>query len=581
MSMNNVNTNVSGVARPSQVSSTQSKPNVSSASSFQPKTEVNIENSVQSTLNVLTKTILDKMDVKQELPPALQKMMNEILQSSFSLESSVSQGLSDTIQSQKVCLEQLTILAKFLEQLGVEFTQSSIEKLPEIFKTLFANLNLNGKENGIEINATNLNKIALQLLEGKEFNQLPQEIQLLLLNNFSLVQAPIQKSPETDILQQLIKFFIPSAKSENSGAEVAEKSIANEQDPTKQGQAQDKDLSKNEVKEKNNSEVLDAKKNANETVTNSSKDTPNVKQENLANSAKGQVLTEKNLGEGLAKGTKNTEQLGKQNINENLEIGQKNSQNANAVNSNLANQINSKDIQALLKNLSMQLLNSNKELSEEDVTLLKNFINDKQSVLSEKDVATLKTLLTMAEENIPFSIRQAAVKENLPGLPKLWAFVQLTNLTKLLDLNQNKLQNAGKNILDFCNGLKKALESEVEVSGNQKSMSFMSPIYLGDNEHQYPAYIHIYHQEAEEKNNKKQEAETWLRICLITENIGAVEVIFRLYEGDKLNLRLAFSNEESVNSFSEFIPELETAFKKLPFTLTDVKVNEIGEKQYG
>ena len=104
----------------------------------------------------------------------------------------------------------------------------------------------------------------------------------------------------------------------------------NEQDPTKQGQAQDKDLSKNEVKEKNNSEVLDAKKNANETVTNSSKDTPNVKQENLANSAKGQVLTEKNLGEGLAKGTKNTEQLGKQNINENLEIGQKNSQNANA-----------------------------------------------------------------------------------------------------------------------------------------------------------------------------------------------------------------------------------------------------------
>ena len=47
------------------------------------------------------------------------------------------------------------------------------------------------------------------------------------------------------------------------------------------------------------------------------------------NPAKGQVLTEKNLGEGMEKGTKNTEQLGKQNINENLETGQKNSQNAN------------------------------------------------------------------------------------------------------------------------------------------------------------------------------------------------------------------------------------------------------------
>lgn len=579
MSMNNVNTNVSSVERPSQISNAQSRPNVTSDSPFQPKTEVNIENSVSGTLNILTKTILDKMNIKQELPPELQKMMNEILQSSFSLESSVGQGLSDTIQSQKVCLEQLTILAKFLEQLGVEISQKSIDKLPDIVKTLFSNLNLSEKENSVEINATNLNKLALQLLEGKEFNSLPQELQLLLLNNLSSTQLSMAKSSETDILQQLIKFFIPSGKTTNSEAESGNKTLDNGQTMNQQGL--DKNLSKTEVKDKSNTDGLISKKDANENTSNTVKNTTNFEQENLGDKSKGQVLAEKGLNEGMEKEAKNTEQVGKQNVNGNLENGQKNSKNMDmpsGTNSNLASQMNAKDTQSLLKNLSMQLLSSGKELSQDDMTLLKNFINDKQSVLSEKDVATLKTLLTMAEENIPFSVRQAAVKQNLPELPKLWAFVQLTNLTKLLDLNENKLQNAGKNILDFCNGLKKALESETEVSGNQKSMSFMSPIYLGDNEHQYPAYIHIYHQDAEEKNNKKQEAETWLRICLITENIGAVEVIFRLYEGDKLNLRLAFSDKESASSFSEFIPELETAFESLPFILTDVKVNEIGEK---
>ena len=562
MAMNNVSsTATSNVERPNQITSTSNTTvSVDSSSPFQPRTEVTIENSVQNMLNALTKAILNNGDLKQAMPEELQKLMNQILQNSFSLNESLGQGLLNAMQSQKVCIEQLTILAKLISQLGTEISQNSVAKLPEAVQTFLTHLSTGNTGNEeIPINVTNLNKIALQLLDGKQISDLPEALQLLLMQTISGGQTTAIQSPETDILKQLIKFFMPSSQPSTEETATNE----NKQPTGNQPSASQESLAKND---KNTT----VPQNTNQENTSSMNKQPPA---NNANAPKSSLNAEPNDLVPQPQEKASDGQSTKQNTNDMV----KNEQKSAMPSQTTPMQINLKEAQTLIKSLSAQLLNS-KSLSEEEVSLLKNFINDKQEVLSEKDMTTLKTLLNMAEENIPFSIRQAAVKQNLPELPKLWAFVQLTNLTRLLDLNENRLKNAGKDIQDFSNLLKKSFQPENEASGNQRSMSFMTPIYLGDNEHRYPAYIHIYHQEAEKKENKQQESETWLRICLVTENVGAVEVVFRLYEGEKLNLRLAFSNKACVNSFNEFLPDLETAFQELPFILTDVKVTEIGER---
>jgi hypothetical protein len=104
----------------------------------------------------------------------------------------------------------------------------------------------------------------------------------------------------------------------------------------------------------------------------------------------------------------------------------------------------------------------------------------------------------------------------------------------------------------------------------------MTPLYLGDNAHCYPTYIHVYDQTADGRDIDDNQKETWFRICLLTENMGAVELVFRLYEQSKLNLRVTFSDDENVKSFNEYMPEIEAAFEGMPLDLTEVKVSVIG-----
>ena len=69
-----------------------------------------------------------------------------------------------------------------------------------------------------------------------------------------------------------------------------------------------------------------------------------------------------------------------------------------------------------------------------------------------------------------------------------------------------------------------------------------------------------------------------MRICLLTENIGAVEIVFRLYENDKLNLRIALAEDEFVKDFNENFSQVQTALTEMPFNLTEVKVFKISER---
>lgn len=190
----------------------------------------------------------------------------------------------------------------------------------------------------------------------------------------------------------------------------------------------------------------------------------------------------------------------------------------------------------------------------------------------------LQDLARMSEANLPAIIRQAAMRPGMTELPRLWTFIQLCNLSALFNLPANKLKDSGKKVQDFATILRRAVQNENEASGNQRSISFMTPLYMGENERCYPTYVHVFHQSEEGGGQgMDKQKETWLRICLLTEHIGAAELIFHLYEGDHINLRVSFSEEDAVKSFYEYLPDMRAAFAQLPLELNDVKVGTIHE----
>jgi len=223
-----------------------------------------------------------------------------------------------------------------------------------------------------------------------------------------------------------------------------------------------------------------------------------------------------------------------------------------------------------------QLLLKDSSLFAKDTQLLQNFVNGRQELLSQQDAKQLNLLLRMVQANIPAAVQQAGQQQGMEGLPKLWAFLQLAELGTLRDIKARDLKNANKEIKTLVSSMKGAITSEGSFrTDGQKSISFVMPLYIGENEQSYPAYINIYDEPPHEDEAGRVRKDTWFRVCVLTDNIGAVDIVCQLFEGNNLNLRVSFSSQDAVQAFSEYLPEVRRALYDTSIHLNDLKVGTV------
>ena len=223
-----------------------------------------------------------------------------------------------------------------------------------------------------------------------------------------------------------------------------------------------------------------------------------------------------------------------------------------------------------------QLLLKDSSLTAKDAQLLQDFVNGSQEALSQQDAKQLNLLLRMVQSNIPAAIQQAGQQQGMEGLPKLWAFLQLAELGTLKNIKARDLKNANKEIKTMLSSMKGAVSSEGSYKADgQKSISFVMPLYIGENEQSYPAYVNLYHEPPHEDERGRLRKDTWFRVCVLTENIGAVDIVCQLYEGNNLNLRVRFSDQEAVQAFSEYLPDIRKALYDTSVHLNDLKVGTV------
>lgn len=216
---------------------------------------------------------------------------------------------------------------------------------------------------------------------------------------------------------------------------------------------------------------------------------------------------------------------------------------------------NTPQLMQSMKDLGTLLLRDN-TLTQQDSALLQNFINQDQPILSEKDAKQLNQLLRIVENNVPAAVRQAARMQNLPDLPRLWAFMQLCDLTTAKDMKGKQLRKAGRDISVFAASMKESMEgtslSRMDQDGTlNRSVNFMFPLYMENGQKSYPAYINIYDEEPPHEPGKPDQKETWLRVCVLTDNIGAVDLTCCVYDRNQLSVRLWFSDEDAMHDFSQ------------------------------
>ena len=232
---------------------------------------------------------------------------------------------------------------------------------------------------------------------------------------------------------------------------------------------------------------------------------------------------------------------------------------------------NSSHLMSSLKGAASHLLQEG-TLSPAEAQALQRFVEGQGKVLSSKEARQIETLLRLCQQNIPATVQQAAIQQDLPGLPRLWAFMQLCDLAVTKRMNARQLKKAGQEIADFATSMRSAMEGDHAIQPGQSSMNFMMPLYLGENEHSYPTYIHVYDETQADKETGALKKETWLRLCVLTDHLGAVELTCRVYDREHLDLRLFFAGNDTAQQFRSFVPELRRKLRNSKLHLEDIAI---------
>lgn len=181
---------------------------------------------------------------------------------------------------------------------------------------------------------------------------------------------------------------------------------------------------------------------------------------------------------------------------------------------------------------------------------------------------------------VPPDVAQTALKSNLPDLPKFWVLLKTLEAGEWNELPVQVQRKSADVVRELASSLQRPAVWEADVKPEHSLLSFTTTLLFNPQGTPYPMYWHLYHQQKQDSQGRDTgEFETWLRVCLETENMGTVDVVFRYYDEKALDVRLRFEGEDGADAFREVLPEVRQAVGELPFELGDIWVSRGGKKE--
>ncbi len=643
-----------------------------SSAAFSQRTNVSIETAIDHMADVLSKINGRQQTNVQQMPQELKEVIQNMIRQSFSLETTLSQGLGSTAASQRFSTDQLTTLSRMLNQLGTMSEEGSAPQVSDDLAALLTGLKTAlAKEAGGTFEPIMLTKAAFQLLDTGNAELLPKDLQTFLsqLNAQGAASTAVSGSAggnSLTFLNQLVQLLMPrdavsSAQPTVNGgmqegsAQTFSQNAANGQTTSASAQntnvaVTEGDLPEQQLSRTPTAETTDTLTKENTTTarqvgnmpqdgagkavqsntgtglnaqTGATKTVPGEPaQMGTASAERGQnpapsatnaqtsALSDKESGAVMSKqgeaqiptGNKAAPEAGARtptNPEGQAQTAKANMQGETAAQSARVQQtaqMRSPEVQSaiprfvtqtmentpqtmnVLRSLAQSLL-QNENLSQRETLLLQNFVNGRGQTLNEGDAKQLQQLIQLTQQNIPGTVRQAAFEQQMPDLPRLWAFMQMADIVKTRKMTAEQYKRAGRDVAALALTMRSALEGEnAAPQPGQRSMNFVMPLFMGTSE--YPAYIHVYDESHQDEETERVKKETWLRICVLTDNIGTVELINRIYEENHVDMRLYFSDADAAWEFRKALDEIRESTDGTSLVIEGIQIGAIGERRF-
>lgn len=633
------------------------------SAAFSQRTNVSIETAIDRMADVLSKISGRQQTNVEQIPQELKEVIRNIIRQSFSIESTLAQGLGSTAASQRFSTDQLTTLARMLNQMGTMAETNEVPRVSDDVATLLAALkSAIAKDAGGTFEPIMLTKAAFQLIDTGNAELLPKDLQTVLSQlNASAGAAPAAASgggtSSMMFLNQLVQLLMP--RDAEAATQQTMPQPGGSQSPVQTGEAQ--------ATPQQGSAVLPAEEGAAQmspngqttrmpapTATAATTESnaaavaeeflastkgnaaPSLSaaeaqrgqgtemvQENAAQQGKTTVQQETPLPQGSAparqEGTGGTLNPARQPVGEEARTGtaeaaKQTPQSTEQVARSQAGRAetaatqppastmqgsdaaktaetptlipkfitrpmeNVPQMMSTLRDLARVLL-QNENLSQRETLLLQNFVSGRTQTLSEGDAKQLQQLIQLTQQNIPGTVRQAAFEQQMPDLPRLWAFMQMADLVKTRKMTAEQYRRAGRDVAALALTMRHSLEGEnAAPQPGQRSMSYVMPLFMGETE--YPAYIHVYDESHKDEATDQIKKETWLRICVLTDHIGTVELINRIYEENHVDMRLYFSDADAAWEFRNELDSIRESADGTSLVIEGIQIGAIGERRF-
>ncbi|GBG54900.1 hypothetical protein SPFL3102_01231 [Sporomusaceae bacterium FL31] len=544
--------------------------------------QLQIDKSISSLLAQLAKSLVTRNNILQQLPQDIITYVEQILQQTMPDEENLAKGLSSLLKAQKNSNEQLKTLSATLNFLSAD-SSAPVPRLPESLVTLLNKAAIMHSSEALSADtgksdSTLLLKLAHQLLDGATHEQAANSVRSMWNNSVFSSNNKLNTA-----FQQLTKqLAIPLADRENSNDGISP-SLIEASDTSAPALA--KNTSPESAIRHSDSDIPSTKQQLSSPGSMTSQENDNSTPVLKPLVKEQQVLAQQQLAssvedDGLAD-NKNFSGISQQVVDELTSENPATSQTSQKVlayNEGKTAELDSTILKQVIQEFAQSiLLTKQQQLTRSDIAVVQQLSDDIHAESLDEDLPNLKQFFTAIFEAMPAVVKQAAQK--LPEIQQLWLLKQLDQMTQLTGLDVKTMQQSSKLLDQLGQSLNSSTNQHAESFEGHRSLTFTLPLYFGEQQQSYPAYFHIYHQNRKEDSiDSELDRETWLRVSLVTENAGAVDLIFRLFKDNQLNLRVGLDNHNAAQLFNGFIPEIRTAIESTPITVTDISINTIGEK---
>ena len=185
------------------------------SAAFSQRTNVSIETAIDRMADVLSKISGRQQTNVEQIPQELKEVIRNIIRQSFSIESTLAQGLGSTAASQRFSTDQLTTLARMLNQMGTMAETNEVPRVSDDVATLLAALkSAIAKDAGGTFEPIMLTKAAFQLIDTGNAELLPQDLQTVLSQRNASAGAPPTAASgggtsSMTFLNQLVQLLMP------------------------------------------------------------------------------------------------------------------------------------------------------------------------------------------------------------------------------------------------------------------------------------------------------------------------------------------------------------------------------------